>query len=120
MNIFVIILLLSIMDIPTLPEKPPANRRAARTKAIAHNRRVYHDVVGSGIWFEAPRKDGVYQRYASGQHHTNSQQGRWTTERLSGHRRFEKWSKDYYGSPEVALDKYFRKVDRHFEERYGD
>lgn len=120
MNIFVVILLLSIMDIPSLPEKPRATRRASRSKAIAHNRHVYHNVIGSGIWFETAEEDGIYRRHAAGHHHANSQQGRWETERLSGHRRFEKWSKDCYGSPEVELDKYFRKIDSRWEERYGE
>lgn len=120
MNIFVIILLLSISDIPVLPEKPRATRRAARSKAIAHNRRVYHDVIGNGIWFDEPREDGVYRRHASGHLHTNSQQGRWETERLSGHRSFAKWSKRYCGSPEIVLDKYFRRIDHRYEERYGE
>lgn len=120
MNIFVVILLMSIADIPTLPEKSRATRRAARSKAIAHNHRIYHDVIGGGIWFEQPHEDGVYHRHASGHRHANSQQGRWATERLSGHRRFEKWSRDYYGSPEVELDKYFQRIDRRWEERYEE
>lgn len=98
MNIFVLILLLSILDLPEVEVDIRANRRAKRDRAIAHNRRVYVDRVGGGIWFDEPDEDGVYCRHASGNYHTKSQQGRWATERLSGHRRFQKWCRDYYPS----------------------
>ena len=98
MNIFVVLILLSYFDIPVIEVDTRASRRHQRDRAIAHNRRVYNNRVGSKIWFDKPDNNGIYRRYASGQYHTNSQQGRWATERLSGHRRFEKWCRDYYQS----------------------
>lgn len=116
MNIFTLIFILSVFeDIPVLPEKPRATRRVNRAKAIVRNRRTYNNVVGRGIWFDSPDENGDYKRYASGNIHHKSQKGRWATERLSGHRRFAKWEKDYYGSPEVALDKYFQRIDKRQE-----
>ena len=84
MNIFFVLFVLSFIEeeAPVLPSKPRADRRAARASAIAHNRRVYHDIIGSGIWFEKPKADGIYRRYASGQYHHNAQQGRWETNYL--------------------------------------
>lgn len=91
MNIFVIIVLLSLQDIPELPAAKRADRRAARSKAIAHNRRVYNDIIGPGIWFDEPEHDeahyrvhcpeeeGLYVSYKGAQKHSKSQQSRWET-----------------------------------------
>lgn len=105
MNIFAVLILLSMQDIPALPAKPRADRRAARSKAIAHNKKVYNNVVGGGIWFDQPKANGIYCRHASGHHHTKAQQGRWETERLSGHRRYAKWQRDYYPSGADVVSK---------------
>lgn len=109
MNIFLLIILLSFEDdTPVLSSKPRADRRFARNKAINHNRRVYHDVIGPGKWYETPDEEGFYNRGPSWKPSikTNkSQRGRWETEKLSGHRRYEKWSKDYYSSKPDAMSK---------------
>lgn len=98
MNICVAIILLSLLELPELPEHSRANRQAQRNKTIAHNRRIYYDKVGRGIWFEKPDKDVVCRRYSGGNSHRNKQEGRWATHRLSGHRRFEKWCREAYPS----------------------
>lgn len=118
MNIFVLILLTMLFDAPEVEVDIRAVRRAKRDRAIAHNRRVYKDRIGGGIWFDVPDNNGVYHRHASGQHHTNSQQGRWATERLSGHRRFQKWSRDYYPSKqdEFARRRWEADLKDYFEE----
>lgn len=98
MNIYLAIILLSLLELPELPEYSRANNRTRRDRAIAHNRRVYNNLVGGGIWFDKPDNNGTYRRCASGQYHTKPQQGRWATERLSGHRRFAKWCREAYPS----------------------
>lgn len=101
MNIFLLILVIYYMDIPELPSKPRADRRAARSKAIKHNRRVSVNVLGPGKWFDAPDEDGFYRLGPSWKPSiktSKSQRGRWATDRLSGHRRYAKWSKEYYPS----------------------
>ena len=95
-------------------------RIVSRDNAIAHNRRVYHNKVGRENWFENPDDDGVYRRYASGQEHRNKQDGRWATERLSGHRRLNKWSRNYYPSWTDEKIRRWDKADSRFEERYGE
>ena len=118
MNIFVLLLLLTILDVPVIEGDARSVRRAQRDRAIAHNRRVYVDRVGRGIWFDQPDDNGVYHRYASGQHHTKPQQGRWATERLSGHRRFQKWCRDYYPSltDEKEIRRWKAELKDYFEE----
>ena len=115
MNIFFVIILLSLQDAPSLPEYSRANRRAARGKAISHNRKIQLD-RGCEPWFESPDEDGVYRRYSSGNYHTKAQQGRWATERLSGHRRFQKWSRDAYPSfvDEKATARWQEELDEYF------
>ena len=103
MNIYVFIILLSILqDAAVLPAGRGA-RRAARERAIAHNRKVYHDLIGDGIWYETPNENGIFTSYHNGKVIKKSQRGRWETERLSGHRRFQKWSRDYYPSGKDVL-----------------
>lgn len=105
-NIVILVALLSLIDeLPELPEYARANRRANRAKAIAHNRKVYHDLVGSGIWYEVPENDGSFVAYHRSKVTNKPQQGRWATERLSGHRRFQRWSRDYYPSFKDELGK---------------
>ena len=83
MNIVTIIILLSLLDeIPILPMHTRANRRFNRTKAIVHNAKVYHDIIGYGIWFEEADETGKFRRWASGQEHTTNQTGRWETNYL--------------------------------------
>ena len=101
MNIFIILVLLSMQDTPVLPAKPRADRRAARSKAIAHNRRTYNNVLGPGKWYDVPDEEGYFRFGPSWKPSIKtkkSQQGRWATERLSGHRRYAKWERDYYPS----------------------
>lgn len=98
MNIYLMLVLLSILDDAAVLPTGRGYLRAAREKAISHNRHVYHDVIGSGIWYEKPDADGNFVSYHRSNVTSKSQQGRWATERLSGHRRFQKWSRDYYPS----------------------
>lgn len=95
---FVILLALVEQELPTLPEYSRANRRAAREKTIAHNRKTYRNLVGGGIWFDIPDENGNFVGYHHSKVTNKSQQGRWETHKLSGHRRFQKWSRDYYAS----------------------
>jgi len=118
MNIFVLILLTMLFDAPEVEVDIRAIRRANRDRAIAHNRRVYNNRVGGGIWFDKPDNNGVYRRYASGQYHTNSQQGRWATERLSGHRRFQKWCRDYY--PSLTDEKAIRRWEEDLKDYFAE
>ena len=79
MNIILYLMIMALLDVPAVPDKPRAARRANRAKAIAHNARVYHNIIGYGIWFEEPDKNGKFRYWASGQEHTTNQQGRWET-----------------------------------------
>ena len=100
MDIYTIIFLIAYFcDLESVSAAPSrANTRAKRDRAIAHNHRVYHNVLGDGIWFEMVDENGTYSRYTGGNKHNNKQRGRWATVRLSGHRRFAKWERDYYPS----------------------
>lgn len=121
MNVFFILLLISIIeDAPSFPEHTRANTRSNRAKAIAHNKAVYHSLVGGTTWFEEPDEDGVYRRWASGQFHANNQEGRWATMRLSGHRRYQKVCKNYYPSWQEEKEKCWDKADKRWEARYGE
>lgn len=98
-NIVILVALLSLIDeLPELPEYARANRRAARKRAIAHNKKIYHDRCGRGHWSENRHGDGFYHSYHSGHVHSNNQDGRWEDFHINGHRRFQKWSRDYYPS----------------------
>ena len=108
MNIFVILILLALQDIPELPAAKRADRRAARSKAIRHNRTVYNNRIGPGKWFDVVDEDGYYRLGPSWKPSIKTrkpQQGRWATDKLGGHRRFAKWSKDYYPSGVDAIGK---------------
>lgn len=99
MNIMTIMILLALIEeLPELPNHSRANRFATRDRAIAHNKAVYHALVGHGLWYENKNEDGKYASYHRGKVVTKEQEGRWATERISGHRRFQKWSRDYYPS----------------------
>jgi len=99
MNITTIVILLALLEeLPELPEHARANRRANREKAIRHNRKTYHNLVGNGIWYENQDENGDFVAYHRSKVTNKYQKGRWETERLSGHRRFQKWSRDYYPS----------------------
>ena len=101
MNIFFVIILLALQDIPALPSAARADRRANRSKAIQHNRATYNNRFGKGKWFDVIDNDGYYRHGPSWKptiKTTKAQQGRWATERLSGHRRYEKWCRDAYPS----------------------
>lgn len=92
MNIFLMAILLSLLDdAATLPTGRGA-RRASRSKAITHNRRMYNDIVGGEIWFDKPwhcddhdmwhpEWEGLYvpYPYKEGYAYNKSQQGRWET-----------------------------------------
>lgn len=117
MNIMTIVILLSLLEeLPELPEYARANRRANRESAIRHNREVYHNLVGSGIWYENPNKNGDFVAYHRSKVTNKSQRGRWETERLSGHRRFQKWSRDYY--PSFTDEKYRRRWNEELEDYF--
>ena len=108
MNIFLIILILNFLDIPALPAKPRADRRAARSKAITHNRRTYNNVLGPGKWYDTTDEDGFYRLGPSWKPSiktSKSQRGRWATDKLSGHRRYAKWAKEYYPSKTNMISK---------------
>ena len=108
MNIFMIIVLLALLDIPELPAAKRADRRAARSKAIAHNRRTYNNVLGPGKWYDSPDEDGYYRFGPSWKPSIKTrkpQQGRWATDKLGGHRRYAKWQRDYYPSGADAVGK---------------
>ena len=101
MNIYMLIILLSIMDVPALPEKSRATRRASRAKAIARNRRTYNNVLGPGKWYDIPDEEGYFRFGPSWKPSIKTrkaQQGRWATDKLSGHRRYAKCQRDYYPS----------------------
>ena len=101
MNIFLLIVILSFADTPILPAKPRADRRAARNKAINHNRATYNNVLGPGKWYDIPDENGFYRLGPSWKPSIKtrkSQRGRWATDRLSGHRRYAKWAKESYAS----------------------
>lgn len=117
MNIFLMIVLLSLLEDAAVLPTGRGSLRAARNRAIAHNRTVYNNRVGRGKWYDEPYHnydhyrishpewEGKYVTYNGSEIHTNAQQGRWATDRLSGHRRFAKWCKDYYPS---GKDKFSR------------
>ena len=94
MNIFVLIIILSLSDIPSLPSYARADRRANKSKAIARKRRVGRSAIGADLWFDTPNQtfdhtwcphseaDGYYTHGAEwkpSQKHSNSQQNRWDT-----------------------------------------
>lgn len=132
MNIFILILFLSFSDIPELPAQPRADRRASRDNAIAHNRTVYHNRVGRDKWFDRPYRDqahfkihhpewnGLYvpYPYKDGYAYKKAQSGRWATERLSGHRRYQKWCRDYYSSriDEIGKAKFVEALEDYYRE----
>lgn len=117
MNIFTIIILLSLADVPTLPEHSRANRRAERSKAIARNRRTAKDLSWAMPWydhpyhneahdkFQRPELEGKYASYHKAQVYDKPQQGRWENPHFGGHRRFAKWERDYYPSGADYLGK---------------
>lgn len=110
MNIFTIIVLLSMADVPTLPERSRANRRAERSKAIARNRRTAKELSYSMPWydkpwhneahdkFQHPELEGKYVSYRKAQVYDKPQQGRWENPHFGGHRRFAKWCREAYPS----------------------
>lgn len=133
MNIFLVFIILSLVEnFPEIQVDSRANRRYAQKKAIARKRSVYNARFGKGKWYDIPYHDephdkfkhpeleGKYVSYHKAQIHSKPQANRWATESIGGHRRFAKWEKEYYGSPEVALDKYFQKIDKRWEDRYGE
>lgn len=115
MNIMTIMVLLALLEeLPKLPEYSRANRRAARENTIRHNRAVYHNRIGPGIWYEEANSDGNFVGYHRSKVTNKPQQGRWATERFSGHRRFQKWSRDYHPSKQDEF------VRRRWEEELKD
>ena len=118
MNIMTILILLALLEeLPEFPKHSRANRRAARENAIRHNRAVYHNRLGPGIWYEEADSDGNFVGYHRSKVTNKPQQGRWETERLSGHRRFQKWSRDYYVSltDEKARQRWNDELKDYFE-----
>lgn len=117
MNIYLMFVLLGLLeDVAVLPTGR-GELRHQRNRVIAHNRRVYRDVVGPGIWFENQNANYEYVGYHRGQVTNKPQQGRWATTRLSGHRRFEKWCRDYYpsGKDEAARRRWDEELKEFFE-----
>lgn len=110
MNIFTIIILLSLADVPTLPKHSRANRRAERTKAIARNRSTAKELCSSMPWFDEPwhneahdkfpkpELEGKFVSYHKGKVYDKDQQGRWADYHFGGHRQFAKWEKKAYSS----------------------
>lgn len=120
MNIMIIMLLVMLdEEIPELPEYSRANRRAARDKYVARNKRSYTARCHgeNGHWAENPDEDGVYRSYHSGHIHHNAQTGRWATERLSGHRRYQKWCRDAY--PSFTDEKATARWEEELKEFFG-
>jgi len=94
MNIFTIIVLLALAELPELPAYARADRRANTAKAIARKRRVGRSAIGAELWFDVPNQTHVHtwmphpeydDLYTHGpgkkpsQVHSKSQQNRWDT-----------------------------------------
>lgn len=93
MNIFLMAILLCLFDDAAVLPTGRGARKASRTRAIAHNRRIYNYIVGGEIWFDQPWHDEAHFRihhpeweglyvpypYKEGYAHTKPQQGRWET-----------------------------------------
>lgn len=103
MNIVTIVVLLSMLEeLPEFPEYIRANRRAARENVIAHNKAIAAS-HGWTMWYDKTQKaeDGSLYLGCSWkpQHvHHEKQDGRYSEPHFGGHRRFQKWSRDYYPS----------------------
>lgn len=110
------LIVLHLLEQPELPKEERAIRRANKMKAIKRNKALSHALFGSGEWFESPDEDGVYRRWASGHKHRNCQDGRWAKHSFGGHRRFEKWCRDYYPSltDERAIERFNEEVKEYF------
>lgn len=112
MNIYLMLILIAMMKDAAILPTGRGSLRSARERAIAHNRNVYNDRCGRGKWFDKPYHDESHFRthhpewdglyvpypYKEGYAYNKPQNGRWATEKLSGHRRLQKWSRDYYPS----------------------
>ena len=135
MSIKAFVILFVLVDIIVNENEDRPSRgdlRDKRDRAIAKNRRTYRNAVGDGIWFDEPYHDyehdrfhhpewdGKFVRYSGGQIYDKEQNGRWATERLSGHRRLQKWSRDYYPSWVDEKHRRWDEADRRYELRYGE
>ena len=110
MNIYLMIVLLALAEIPTLPECARANTRTQRDRQIARNKALESSRFRCGIWFGKPYHneihdrvkhlewEGKYVSYHGGHIYDKKQDGRFAEFNFGGHRRFAKWAREYYPS----------------------
>jgi hypothetical protein len=130
MNIYIMLIILSVLDDAAVLPTGRGALRHQRDRAIAHNRAVCKSLIHGSIWYDEkyhdyahtrvkhPEWEGKYVGYHGSKVTDKSQRGRWATERLSGHRRFQKWSRDYYPSAtdEFARRRWAEELKEFFEE----